>query len=225
MGQRTQLFIKIQDEDQNQIAGLVRHYQRGFGRVMLMDTLNLAINMPFTHSIRLNESKIPYLNSKTGLYLAKKLKQDDDFIDPVLAYEFSHYFENLSNSDSNELSDLSYKLDNYVPDTDIFKDINLETISDINKALDKLSRKYNDDINSYYQYTDNNDGYAELTATYDGKNSQIASPKSLKLRLFSVTHEPLTLHEYCQLSPEYTTPKFENAFALLADSYNIDLNK
>ena len=40
MGERTQLFIRIEDEDHNQIAGLVRHYQWGFGRVMLMDAVN-----------------------------------------------------------------------------------------------------------------------------------------------------------------------------------------
>ena len=60
MGERTQLFIRIEDEDHNQIAGLVRHYQWGFGRVMVMDALNIAINLPFRSEIAFPEHEIPY---------------------------------------------------------------------------------------------------------------------------------------------------------------------
>ena len=75
MGERTQLFIRIEDEDHKQIAGLVRYYQWGFGRVMLMDALNIAINLPFRSELALLEENTPY-DTKNGQKVLTALQKE-----------------------------------------------------------------------------------------------------------------------------------------------------
>ena len=55
MGERTQLMVRLNDEQGKTKFSTVLHYQWGFGRVMLMDTLNLVIQFPDPFSIGLNE--------------------------------------------------------------------------------------------------------------------------------------------------------------------------
>lgn len=223
MGERTQCLIRIEDEDHNQIAGLVRHYQWGFGRVMLMDALNVAINMPFTSELAFLEEKQPY-SSKAGQQVHDALQKEKQMIAPVLAYEFSAYINVLSRSIDDDMSPIGRALDKYNSQTDIFRDWNYDFSYKQKTILSQIKSKYDANIDTWYQYCDNNDGFMILTATYNGKKSQIANVKDLKFDFFDVQYNKLTFHEYCQLNPEYTDSDFEKGFELIAKNYNIKLN-
>lgn len=47
MGQRTQLLVRLHNENGETKFSTILHYQWGFGRVMVMDALNLVIQFPF----------------------------------------------------------------------------------------------------------------------------------------------------------------------------------
>lgn len=223
MGERTQLLIRIEDEDHKQIANLVRHYQWGFGRVMLMDALNVAINMPFTSELAFLEEKQPY-SSKAGQQVHDALQKEKQMIAPVLAYEFSAYINVLSRSIDDDMSPIGRSLDKYNSKTDIFRDWNYYFSYKKETILSQIKSKYDANIKNWYQYCDNNDGFMILTATYNGKKNHIANVKDLKFDFFDVQYNKLTFHEYCQLNPEYTDSDFEKGFELIAKNYNIKLN-
>lgn len=223
MGERTQLLIRIEDEDHKQIAGLVRHYQWGLGRVMLMDALNIAINMPFTSELAFLEEKQPY-SSKAGQQVHDALQKEKQMIAPVLAYKFSAYINVLSRSIDDDMSLIGRSLDKYNAKTDIFRDWNYYFSYKQKTILSQIKSKYDANIKNWYQYCDNNDGFMILTATYNGKKSHIANVKNIKFDFFDVQYNKLTFHEYCQLNPEYTDSDFEKGFELIAKNYNIKLN-
>lgn len=223
MGERTQLLIRIEDEDHKQITGLVRYYQWGFGRVMLMDALNIAINLPFTSELAFLEEKQPY-SSKAGQQVHDALQKEKQMIAPVLAYEFSAYINVLSRSIDDDMSQIGRSLDKYNSKTDIFRDWNYLSLYKKETILSQIKSKYDANIDTWYQYCDNNDGFMILTATYNGKKSHIANVKDWKFDFFDVQYNKLTFHEYCQLNPEYTDSDFEKGFELIAKNYNIKLN-
>ncbi|GET06536.1 hypothetical protein SY212_15660 [Ligilactobacillus agilis] len=56
MGERTQLLVRLHDEDGKTRFSTVLHYQWGFGRVMLMDTLNLVAQIPAAYHLNLESA-------------------------------------------------------------------------------------------------------------------------------------------------------------------------
>lgn len=223
MGERTQLFIRIEDEDHKQIAGLVRYYQWGFGRVMLIDALNVAINLPFRSELALLEENTPY-DTKNGQKVLTALQKEKHMSKPVLAYAFSKYINVLSRSIDDDMSPIGRNLDKYNSKTDAFRDWNHLFSYKKETILSQIKSKYDANIDNWYQYCDNNDGFMILTATYNGKNSHLANVKELKFDFFDVQYNKLTFHEYCQLNPEYTDSDFEKGFELITKNYNIKLN-
>ncbi len=56
MGERTQLLLRLHDENEDVKFSTILHYQWGFGRVMLMDTLNLVTRFPFYLNLGLDNA-------------------------------------------------------------------------------------------------------------------------------------------------------------------------
>lgn len=223
MGERTQLFIRIEDEDHNQIAGLVRHYQWGFGRVMVMDALNIAINLPFRSEIAFPEHEIPYYG-KNGHQVYHDLVEDKHMIDPILAYEFGKYINTISKSVDNDMSHIGRTLDSYRPQTETFADYNTISIAKQNDMLTQIKAKYDESIENWYAYCDNDDGFMVLTATYNGKKKILANVKNVRFEFFNNQYGKITFHDYCQLNPEFTDSNFEEGFKLIAKNYEFKLD-
>ena len=87
MGERTQLLIRLHDEDGSTKFSTILHYQWGFGRVMLMDALNLVIQFPAPFRIGLNgvfgkgyeETYYRWLGQKSkGINYAGEIEELDD---------------------------------------------------------------------------------------------------------------------------------------------------
>lgn len=122
------------------------------------------------------------------------------------------------------MSLIGRKLDSYRPQTETFADYNTISIAKQNNILTQIKAKYDESIENWYAYCDNDDGFMVLTATYNGKKKILANVKNAKFEFFNNQYEKITFHDYCHLNSEFTDSDFEQGFKLIAKNYEFNLD-
>lgn len=217
MGERSQLLVNVMDEKGNQLCGTMIHYQWGCGRVMPMDALNLAINLPWSYQLQdsLKEKNVFYKFDKV-------LKKDIGLTNPLFARNFRNYLANLT---SGSLYEPYQNLDllreyNSIGDTD-----------QLDKFLEKLDSIYNLNINDLEMMSfDNNCGYMIMDILYQkGSPDRTSFKFKAGYELGYSDKENLTFEQYCKAQDPYTNNRiskynFIESYRAICKGYNIYLH-
>ena len=219
MGERTQLLINIVNEKDEQICGTIIHYQWGYGRVMLMDALNIAINLPWSYKLH---DEFRYTN--TFSKLDDTLKKEIKLRDPVFARNFRKYIANITNG--------SLYLYEFEDDLTLLREYNsIENANQLEMYLEKLDLIYNLTIDDFQSLSlDNNCGYMVMKVLYkDGCPEKINFYFMGNYGLGYDNRENLTFEQYCNAQDVYTHNQmskynFAQSYKSICEGYGITLH-
>lgn len=215
MGERTQLLVNVVDGKGNHLLGTVLHYQWGCGRVMLMDALHLAINLPWSYRLADKPNDPSYAELDTAL------KDIVQMPNPEFARNLAEWLDDHSEGD------LYYPFNQ----RDLLKDYRQIGDSDsLEKFLENLDAYYNfmpDELKGL----DNNCGYMIMNVVYDdGHDTEINFEFKGGTEHGYLDGETLSFEEFCKSQDSYTHGQmkkchFAESYKNICDSYGIELNK
>lgn len=233
MGERTQLFINIEDATGKQILGTVIHYQWGFGRVMLESALHIATNIEAFIAGdygKSDEQKIAEAK------LNELLKKYCGFKKPALTYELRKSIgKNIGTGGVLNISteEVEQALKGPVRDLQEEK-LSVDWVQD--PVLD-LKTAYAAKYSNFFRQCDNNDGLmfmniqtdepVESLSSYYLSESEIKFGFALTNDLYGENRDwhPTTFDNYAgqRVNRNFLTEDFVKGYKLILKGYGIKM--
>lgn len=233
MGERTQLFINLEDAKGEQILGTVIHYQCGYGRVMLESALHIATNMDLTDIGDYGKSDEQKLFESKVFEI---LKDYCGFKKPALTYALRNSIgKNIGNGGVLNISIDEFEQAVKEPVRDVQKQ-NLSIFSVLDPVVevkDAYAAKYE----NFFNQCDNNDGLMfvnmktaepiENVNSYYWDASEIKFGFGLTTDIYSMNPKwhPATFEQYArqEVNHGYVTEDFIEGYKLLLKGYGIEM--
>lgn len=246
MGERTQLFINVTDENNEKLLGTVIHYQWGIETKMLLDALNIATNLNNDTNLSLSESiydvmdeeeKEKYhdldyvLTNCVGLHNPKKARFLRSEISKMI--NGNHEVMNISETNDTFVDRLNKLLTKY-PESQRQKLLLEPRIgNDIEYLEYEILDAYNATYKDFKDQCDNNDGFMIMDVKFTNRSASnivdLDNQNDLeKIRFGFVLSDdngnptkPVTLEEYAKLPINDLSDMFIYCYKGLLQSLNI----
>lgn len=238
MGERTQLFINVENKRGQQILGTVVHYQWGYGRVMLANGLNIAagvLNQRYFDDNRYSMTEAEKLKAKN---LDSFLKDKCNLLDPILALELRKSIIKYIDGNGDIICDTS-RIEKAIADNERIdlreKRRYIDNFFDPAKMLKKAyAAKYN----NFFKGLDNNDGFMIINIKTNSDKTDILDIISISFG-FGITTisssdnwehmcmywTPANLDEYAgqSVNQEFADENYVAGYKCLLEAYGIKL--
>ncbi|KAA8780249.1 hypothetical protein [Lactobacillus crispatus] len=237
MGERTQLFINVTDENNEKLLGTVIHYQWGIETRMLLDALHIATNLPmWLYDVTNEQEKEKYrdldyvLTNCVGLHNPKKARLLRSEIFKLV--DGNHEVMNISETNDTFVDYLNKLLINY-PENQRQKLLLEPRIGNDIECLEyEILDAYNATYKDFKDQCDNNDGFMIMDVEYNNQSDldkdSFGSQNNLeKIRFGFILSDygnptkPVTLEEYAKLPINNLSDKFINSYKGLLQSLDI----
>lgn len=237
MGERTQLFINVTDENNEKLLGTVIHYQWGIKTKMLLDALHIATNLPmWLYDVTNEQEKEKYrdldyvLTNCVGLHNPKKARLLRSEIFKLV--DGNHEAMNISETNDTFVDYLNKLLINYLENQRQKLLLEPRIGNDIECLEYEILDAYNATYKDFKDQCDNNDGFMIMDVKYNNQSDldkdSFGSQNNLeKIRFGFILSDdgnptkPVTLEEYAKLPINNLSDKFINSYKGLLQSLDI----
>lgn len=190
MGEKVQIFVRLQDRDLKTIAEFALHEQYGGGIFSAMNALHLALNIPNGYNVTekpvftgwgLNNFKKAAKQHNLDI---KQMAIANDLyskVAQVMSGTKAGMYWDAFNGTPKEIANKFMSCGRQQQVDDLFTDLRRELYS---KGLDEDTS------------WDNQDGYVMMTVRYSGTDSSLASVNSVSIRFYNHNKQQITAKQF-----------------------------
>ena len=190
MGEKVQIFVRLQDRNLKTIAEFALHEQYGGGIFSAMNALHLALNIPNGYQVTekpvftgwgLNNFKKAARQHNLDM---KQMAIANDLyskVTQVMAGTKAGMYWDAFNGTPKEIANKFMSCGSQKQVDDLFLDLRRELYS---KGLDEDTS------------WDNQDGYVMMTVRYSGTGSSLASVNSVSIRFYNHNKQQITTQQF-----------------------------
>lgn len=231
MGERTQLFINIEDAKGDQILGTVVHYQWGYGTVMLESALDIATNMKVIGNDGYGKGA-EQKSYESALF--KLLKNNCGCKKPDLTYALRNSIDKNIGC-SGELNVTTFEFEQAVQEpVHDFQKEPCDLISVVDPVL-VVKRAYKAKYENFFNQCDNNDGLMfinmKTAESIENVNSSYWDASEIKFGFGLITGimypewHPATFEQYARqdINRDDISDEFIENYKLLLKKYEIEM--
>lgn len=233
MGERTQLFINVEDANGEQILGTIIHYQWGIGRVMLESALHIATNMEVTDICGFGKSEEQKSHEAK---IFEILKNYCGFKKPALTYALrKSIVKNIGTGGKEVVSLNAFEEALKKPVRDIQKDECF--VFGIQDPEEDVKEAYAAKYSDFFYQCDNNDGLmfmdvqlknsVDKTASYYMGHGEIKFGFGLTTDIYKRNPDwhPATFEQYARqkVNSDFLSEDFKKGYKLILKGYGIEM--
>lgn len=190
MGEKVQIFVRLQDRNLKTIAEFALHEQYGGGIFSAMNALHLALNIPNGYQV----TEKPVFNG-WGLNNFKKAARQHNLDMKQMAIA-NDLYSKVTQAMTGTKAGMYWDAFNGTPKEIANKFMNCGSQKQVDGLFLDLRRElYSKGLDEDTSW-DNQDGYVMMTVRYSGTGSSLASVNSVSIRFYNHNKQQITAKQF-----------------------------
>lgn len=190
MGEKVQIFVRLQDRNLKTIAEFALHEQYGGGIFSAMNALHLALNVPNGYQV----TEKPVFTG-WGLNNFKKAARQHNLDIKQMAIA-NDLYSKVAQAMAGTKAGMYWDAFNGTPEEIANKFMSCGSQKQVDDLFNNLRRElYSKGLDEDTSW-DNQDGYVAMTVRYSGTNSSLASVNSVSIRFYNHNKQQITTQQF-----------------------------